>query len=90
VVIVAFSYGVVGLGLAGGEATYSIVGVAATVGISMYAAVMLAVVVGTLVPMLCHRAGVDPAIAAGPFVTTLIDISAQIIYLSLATWLLLG
>ena len=38
---------------------------------------------------LCHRAGFDPAVAAGPFITTLIDISTQTLYLGIASWLLL-
>ena len=44
----------------------------------------------TGIPMICHRAKVDPALASGPFITTLIDIGTQVIYLGLATWLLLG
>ena len=55
----------------------------------MFAGIMVAVLLGTSVPMICHRAGVDPAVASGPFITTLIDISTQVIYLTLATWLLL-
>lgn len=61
-----------------------------TVGFAMFAGIIGSVLLGTCVPMLCHRIGVDPALASGPFVTTLIDIGTQSLYLGLATWLLLG
>ena len=40
---------------------------------------------GTFVPILLTRAGVDPAIASGTFVTTLTDIMGFFIFLSLAS-----
>lgn len=90
VVIVFFSYGVAAAGLGGAEGSFSAGWLAATVGIAMFAGIMVSVLLGTSIPMLCHRAGFDPALAAGPFITTLIDISTQVIYLGLATWLLLA
>lgn len=78
------------LGFGEQAATVSMLRVTATVGISMFVGILVAVMIGTGVPMLCHRAAVDPAIASGPFITTLIDLSTQIIYLALATCLLLG
>ena len=44
---------------------------------------------GTFVPILLTRAGVDPAIASGTFVTTLTDIMGFFIFLSLATFYLI-
>ncbi len=88
-VIVAFAWGVLASGL---DYTPSEVGVgriAGTIGVSMFVAILGSVLLGTSIPMFCHRAGVDPALAAGPFITTLIDIGTQVIYLGLATWLLL-
>lgn len=61
-----------------------------TVGLAMFGGIMGAVLLGTAIPMVCHRVGVDPALASGPFVTTLIDIGTQIVYLTLATFLLLA
>ncbi len=61
-----------------------------TVGFAMFVGIMGAVSLGTCVPMICYRFGVDPALASGPFVTTLIDIGTQTLYLALATWLLIG
>ena len=44
----------------------------------------VAATVGTLAPALMKRAGIDPAIASGPFVTTANDVIGIIIYLSTA------
>ena len=88
--MMAFAYGVTKIGFSSGELTYSLARLTITVGASMFAGIIVAVLLGTLIPMLCHRAGVDPAVASGPFITTLIDISTQVIYLALATWLLLA
>ncbi len=58
------------------------------VGVSMIATVSLAAVIGTLVPLLCNRVGIDPAITAGPFVTTIKDVTGLLIYFGVATALL--
>jgi magnesium transporter len=63
------------------------VGVA--VSTSMLVGITSAAAVGTLLPIGCHRAGVDPAVASGPFVTTLNDLIGLFIYFSVATLLLL-
>ncbi len=43
---------------------------------------------GTMVPAICHKLGVDPAISAGPFVTGLNDIIGLGVYLGIATLVL--
>lgn len=90
VVITGFAYGVVALGFEHSADAPPMIRVALTVGVAMFLGVMVSVLVGTATPMLCHRYGVDPAIASGPFITTFIDIGTQIIYLGLATWVLLA
>ncbi|NLC11671.1 MAG: magnesium transporter [Firmicutes bacterium] len=55
------------------------------VGIAMFTTVTLAAIIGTLVPLLFSRLGIDPAIAAGPFVTTIKDITGLLIYFWVAT-----
>jgi magnesium transporter len=87
--MMVFAYGVTALGFESESAVFSLGRITATVGISMFAGIIVAVILGTSVPMLCHRLGVDPAVASGPFITTIIDISTQVIYLALATSLLL-
>lgn len=57
-------------------------------GLAMLLVIIFAATVGTGVPLLLHRAGADPAVATGPFITTANDIIGLAIYLGLATVLL--
>jgi len=58
------------------------------VGLSLAGAMAVAVAGGVLWPMLCNALGIDPAIAAGPFITTTNDITGLLIYLLIASALL--
>lgn len=49
---------------------------------------VIATLGGTLIPLALEKVGIDPAVAMGPFVTTLSDVVALSIYLSIATALL--
>ncbi len=62
---------------------------ALTVGSTLLAVTLLATTNGALVPFLLQRAGVDPASAMGPFVTTLNDIVGLTVYFAIATLLYL-
>ncbi len=55
------------------------------VGVSLFVAVMFASIFGVLIPIVFERLGVDPAVAAGPLVTTSNDITGVLIYFGLAT-----
>lgn len=55
------------------------------VGVSLFVAVMLASMNGVLIPIVFEKLGVDPAVAAGPLVTTSNDITGVMIYFGLAT-----
>ncbi len=57
----------------------------ASVAAAMFCGIIASALVGTVVPMLCARLGIDPAISAGPFVTVLNDISCTAIYFTIAT-----
>ena len=48
-----------------------------------------AALAGTLIPLLLSKAGIDPAIAAGPFLTTTTDVLGFLVFLGLATLVLL-
>jgi len=61
---------------------------AAVVALSMLMVIIFAAAAGTGVPLLLHRAGADPAVATGPFITTANDIFGLLIYLGLATVML--
>lgn len=52
---------------------------------AMMAAMMTAAVLGVVAPSLLKRFNIDPAIASGPFVTTLNDIAGIVIYMLIAT-----
>jgi len=56
--------------------------------ISLLIAVTIAACFGVLIPLACLRTGIDPAIAAGPFITMLNDISGVGLYLVVASMLL--
>ncbi len=62
--------------------------VSLSVAIAVVTGMTSAAVVGTLVPLTLRRVGVDPAIATGPFVTTLMDGLGLTIYLTTAVVLL--
>jgi len=58
------------------------------VGAAMAVNTVIAVSVGGAVPLLLRRAGVDPALAAGPVLTTVTDICGFVLLLGLAAALL--
>jgi magnesium transporter len=58
------------------------------VGVSVLIAFLVSTSMATIMPIILKRRGIDPAIAAGPFVTTANDITGITIYLALATVLL--
>ncbi|MFO0773234.1 MAG: magnesium transporter [Nitrospiraceae bacterium] len=58
------------------------------VGASLLVAFVVSTSMATFMPIILKRNGIDPAVAAGPFVTTANDITGITIYLTLATLLL--
>jgi magnesium transporter len=62
--------------------------VAATVSFSMIITVILAKVIGGSFPILAKKIGLDPAIMAGPLITTIVDALALTAYFSIASWIL--
>jgi magnesium transporter len=55
------------------------------VGIAVMSSIFVATLAGSFIPLLIHRLKIDPAVASGPFITTLNDIISILIYLGLAT-----
>ncbi|MCM3741121.1 magnesium transporter [Oceanobacillus luteolus] len=55
------------------------------VGVSIMASLIVATLAGSFIPMLMDRLNIDPAVASGPFITTLNDIISILIYFSMAT-----
>ena len=54
------------------------------IGMAMMAAITVANLAGSLIPMLMDRLGFDPAVASGPFITTLSDLTSVLIYFNIA------
>ncbi len=62
--------------------------VSITVSITLFITVMLSKIVGGLLPVIAKRLKLDPAIMAGPLITTIVDTVTLIVYFGIATWLL--
>lgn len=75
--------GVLRVILAGGSWPF-----AGLIALTIVAIVVMGCVVGAMMPLLLHRAGVDPATSSTPFIATIVDVLGIIIYLTLARWLL--
>ncbi|AXY25142.1 magnesium transporter [Suicoccus acidiformans] len=52
--------------------------------VSMAAAIIVANLAGALIPKLMDKIGFDPAVASGPFITTLSDLTSVFIYFTVA------
>lgn len=59
------------------------------VGVAMLCAITVANLAGSIIPLLMDRLGFDPAVASGPFITTLSDLTSVLIYFSIASQFLL-
>lgn len=62
--------------------------VAVVVSLSLIATVVIAKLMGCSLPVLAKRIGVDPAVMASPFITTIVDTLSLVIYFKIATILL--
>ncbi len=59
-----------------------------TVCISLFLTVVLSKMVGGILPIIAKKIKLDPAIMAGPLITTVVDAVSLVLYFSIATWLL--
>ena len=55
------------------------------VGGSLTCAMTVGTLVGSMIPLLMNKFKIDPAVASGPFITTINDIVSMLIYFGLAT-----
>lgn len=55
------------------------------VGIAIMATLTVATLSGSVIPMIMDRLNIDPAVASGPFITTINDIISILIYFGIAT-----
>lgn len=59
------------------------------VGMALAINMTIAAAIGSFVPLVINRFGVDPALASGPFITTLMDVTSMLVYFTLASVFLL-
>ncbi len=57
------------------------------VSISLFIVILFASFFGTVIPLLLHKFKIDPALATGPFITTMNDICGLFIYFTIARYL---
>jgi magnesium transporter len=60
------------------------------VAISMVAGIVAAAGAGTVMPIICQKLNIDPAVASGPVITTLNDLLGLLIYFAVASLTLLS
>jgi len=60
------------------------------IAIAMIGTMVVAALAGILIPIGLDRAGVDPALASGAFVTTVTDVVGFLAFLGIASMVLLG
>jgi len=63
--------------------------VALVVSLAIFTTVLLAKIVGCTLPMLAKKVGLDPAVMASPFITTIVDALSLIIYFVIVSIVLL-
>lgn len=55
-------------------------------GLSLSISLFIATLAGTIIPLIMNKLKIDPAIASGPFITTINDIIGLTVYFSIATY----
>ena len=61
-----------------------------TIGFTILGVVIWGTITGSMLPIVLKRLGADPAVSSAPFVATLVDVTAILIYFSLAYLFLQG
>ena len=59
-----------------------------TVSITLFATVVMAKIIGGILPLGARKLKLDPAIMAGPLITTVVDTASLILYFTLASIIL--
>ncbi|MER2063251.1 MAG: magnesium transporter, partial [Alkalibacterium sp.] len=67
---------------------YGNVVLAMIISVSMFITISISTVIGTVIPSIITKFKIDPAVASGPFITTINDSLGLLIYFSIATMLL--
>lgn len=79
---------VLAMRMIGGETFATTFPIARVVALSIALALMVSTLAGAVVPLIAKLCRVDPAVASGPFITTINDILSLLIYFGLASLML--
>jgi magnesium transporter len=60
---------------------------AIVVSISLFVVIVFAAIIGTLIPLMLNKYNINPALASGPFITTLNDVLGLFIYFTVGMFL---
>lgn len=61
------------------------INLAFTISLSLFSVIIFAGIFGTLIPLLLNKYKIDPALATGPFITTLNDVFGLLLYFLIGT-----
>lgn len=79
---------VVGLRMVDGSTFQAVFPFAMVISVSIFVALVVSTLAGAIIPLFMKLIKVDPAVASGPFITTVNDIISLIIYFGLASIML--
>jgi len=65
-------------------------GLSITVSLALFSVIVIATLFGTLVPLILDKYEIDPALATGPFITTVNDVLGLFIYFLIGHLLYIG
>jgi len=68
-----------------GQSHIDVPHIALAVSLAITLAVTMANIIGSMLPFAFKRVGLDPAVTSGPFIASIMDISAIVVYFSIAT-----
>ncbi|MDP7287223.1 MAG: magnesium transporter [Phycisphaerae bacterium] len=71
-----------------GDEKIDIPHIALAVSMAITLAVTMANIIGSMLPFAFKRVGLDPAVTSGPFIASIMDVSAILVYFSIATAIL--
>ena len=64
---------------------HATIAISAVISLSLYLTVVIAKSIGCVLPLLAQRVRLDPALAASPLITTLVDASSLFVFFSIAS-----
>ena len=67
------------------EFTLSNLTLATVVSLTLFCTIIAAKIIGASLPLIVKRIGLDPAVMASPFITTIVDAISLVIYFNFAT-----